>query len=323
MNLKKIFLFTICIDSSLLSSTQRIIEYTNFNGDFNLQNCFFYRTTTFNGEGGIIYILNINCNLNIKLSTFSQIISSNNGGVIYFSCGNTISSFEIEKSCVNECWCTGASMDGNFGYIIVNNLKNSYYLLSITKSASNGKGDSPIRIQNGYQNLNSINHSLNFCEYIPGFWNINPIEFKCLFSTFSNDKSLNWGIIYMNMNIQNAFFSNINLIYSYTPSYGIFYLIGNGVCLINNSILYQNKGLLFQTSSTSTLNIQNSIINHTSTLISGNVNTYNNLNNFYNTFILKHFSSFLCHADNIENITFKKLSFLKLFKLFTFIINSF
>ena len=63
----KFFFFSNCINSYNLSSNDR--AYSNPNG-YIINNCYFTRTNFYSGNGGIIYILDIESYLLIKYSIF-------------------------------------------------------------------------------------------------------------------------------------------------------------------------------------------------------------------------------------------------------------
>ena len=161
-----------CLDSTLLSSTQRL--YTNVNYNIFLEFCFFQRFTTYFGSvnsgysnsnaqhGGILYLYELSSKLNIINCIFYNCSCSGSGGAIFYYTSNSLSKCNIEKTCSNNCFNGEGGYGGCFFYLCTPNNQTTNYL-SISKCSYNGKGRYSIQFYKGDQYFLNSNSSLNYC----------------------------------------------------------------------------------------------------------------------------------------------------------------
>ena len=266
-----------CLNSSNLLSSERLY----FNLNIYLFNCFFFRSTIFNGDGSIIYINTVNINMTIIECFFYLCSSTNDGGCILFECLSLFTCINIKKTCANNC------KSNNFPFLQItlgNNINNinNFNLISYYKCSDDGLSSHPTRFVYGNLNFDNINSSLNYCHAVSGMSLVYLNYFKGIFFTFQNNKHSNNGYVCFNINSgnENKFFNYSNIINNTSPNlnYGVIYLHNGAKFFINNFIFYNNFNYLFYIQS-GNLIIENCYINHQlNSLNIGNINTINILN---------------------------------------------
>jgi len=81
--------------------------------NINISNCFFSRSSSYSGHGGVIYVNVGSYSMNVNYSMFYNCFCSSWGGAIYFDSSNSY----LRMICANSCSC-GASYSGHFAYLL-------------------------------------------------------------------------------------------------------------------------------------------------------------------------------------------------------------
>ena len=320
-----------CLDSNILLESQRLYN----NEQINLKNCFFSRTNIYKGlnsneidlsgpSGGIIFCYLKNLTLLINECIFYQCKSNSFGGAIFYLCNtNQISGCELFKVCGIESSCSNS---GVFAYLCPHSTKkNNIEFVSITNCGNTGAY--AIEFMNGIQKLNSFNSSNNNLPVGSGIIIEYSTSFYGCFCTFSNNHAISYICIYIFGGQMNKTLINSNIVNNDSPNgHGIINVNNNGHFEIIKCYFLNNLNKLFSVTSNS-LFISNCTISHSSNdLIIGNVNTLNIfLNIIFSTYLLNHFSTFLCKAENPKiffiSKTFKISNYKLLFIYLLTIIN--
>ena len=270
------------------------LKHQNYflNGDnrinsFFLDNSYFTRINTLNGDGGIIYLSFKSKDLKLNNCIFYYCSSNNNGGVIYIYQGKNI---ELFKICVSYCfafWYQFAHVYTNFN--------NFYYLLSINNCNNNTNGYNICKFMGGDIVISNYNSSKNknFCDSGLSIWH--PIKLKSYFCSIIDNYVSDDTIICLEGNEFN-YLSHYNIINNNSPQNGIV-LIYSGKYIINNSIFLNNKDILLFSKPECKFEIHNCQIIHFDIIYKGNIITKNiQLNNKLNTFLMIHYSTKHCLA---------------------------
>ena len=69
--------------------------------NINISNCFFSRSSSYSGDGGVIYVNVGSYSMNVNYSMFYNCVCSSHGGVIYFDSSNSY----LRMICANSCSC--------------------------------------------------------------------------------------------------------------------------------------------------------------------------------------------------------------------------
>ena len=318
-NLKfKLFLkFSICKDISYYPINEN--GYYNEN-NLNLFYCVFFRITSYNNYGSVIFINGIETKLNLNnCMFFSCSTSSSYGGCIYYGSSYTNSGIFLKMICCFEC---KSSTQGHFAYIDSNKDHFLYYS-SISKSPNDiGIGYSMIKYY-GNQTSISCNFSKNIGNQATGLYSGNPSNFLCLYLTiFDNYCSHGLPIYFSNGKNQNLM-NFCNIIQNFAQNYGVVYLDGGGIYYISNCIFSNNLNLLFYIHEGS-INLKNNLISQTNSNYGTFINLGNNTftNNNFEGYLLNHFNTYFCKAIypinlpyftyNIKNKKFKILFLIKM-----------
>jgi len=88
--------------------------------NINISNCFFSRSSSYSGDGGVIYVNVGSYSININYSMFYNCVCSGEGGAIIFDSSN--SSFRM--ICANRC----SASNGHFAYLIASQVNQVEYL---------------------------------------------------------------------------------------------------------------------------------------------------------------------------------------------------
>ena len=316
------FLFS-CTDSKNLLTNERSYNPTI---SIFISNCYFTRSIFFSGNGGIIYINELNINLIVEFSIFFKCSCTGGGGSIYYFCQLTYSSIYLTKICANECLC-GSGNSGAFSLMLVNNDINnniSISYLSISKCANNGLGWRSIYSQYGNQNFNFINSSNNNCYSTSGIIYAHPKKLISKFSSFKYNNSNKDIILDLNGGSNNLNLLFLNIISNNSPNGNGIIHVASGNYLISNSIFYNNSLILYSLNSGSLI-LENNLIHHNflNSLISGNVQTALNnsiLTTFFDTYKFNFFSTIHCESKLNLKITFSKKIIYFYFQIYNLII---
>jgi len=69
--------------------------------NINISNCFFSRSSSYSGHGGVIYVAASSCSMNVNYSIFNNCACSERGGAIYFVSSNSY----LRMICAKRCSC--------------------------------------------------------------------------------------------------------------------------------------------------------------------------------------------------------------------------
>ena len=293
------FFFTFLWKNLLLFNKKFYLINQNyiFNGEVRLQyyqieNSFFTRINTINGNGGIILINSGEINLNLENCIYFLCSCDSEGGVIYFL-GNNV---KLIKICVSNCFSLW-----NFQFsFIQTNLNGIYHLLSINNCYNNTKGYWCFNLEKGNISLSNINSSQNINFVGSSISILDPIKLNSIFCTIIDNYVSSHTIIYLRGN-KNNYLSYYNIINNNSPrGNGIIHLF-EGQFILNNSFLLNNKDTLFF--SDDLLEIYNcKIIQNQNYIFNGNFLTSQIEINYYfkNTFFIIHYFTKYCN-NNLNN----------------------
>ena len=285
-NNRKPKLNLVCLEGSTLNQAR-----LHFEIDFNINLCEFFRSTSYSGEGGVIYVNGGSYFMNISNSLFFNCMSNNNGGAIYFSSSNSL----IQKTCASKCSCqTADNFYGQFGFITAT-INNHVEYLSLSYCSHLTTGEAPIRVDKGNQRLDNINSSLNNAYQISGYGVWGPTTFSSLFCTFSNNKVADGFCLFLNSN--SGTISYANIVHNNSPTKGVIYS-ESGSPKLYNCIFDMNQNTLFCVLSGG-LEVSHSFISLTGALsvsIAISIANNNSLSK-RQTYYLQFYNSAYCNTD--------------------------
>ena len=261
--------------------------------NINISNCFFSRSSSYSGSGGVIYVSGGSYSMNINNSMFYNCVCSNIGGAIYFSSHNS----SLSMICANRCSCDVYS-SCHFAYLIASQV-NQVEFISVSNCSHVTSGISPFALYTGNQRVDNTNSSMNNAIQISGIWISSPSSFISSHCTFSNNKVTGYSCIYFSST--SGIMSNANIVHNNSPSnYGIVHVDGAGSRKMIYCIFQNNQNRLFYVLGGS-LEVSHSFIYHStaSFSISTSVSTSNN-NSMISiiTYQLPFFNSYYCSTDS-------------------------
>jgi len=260
--------------------------------NINISNCFFSRSSSYSGGGGVICVYGSSYSMNINYSMFYNCVCSSYGGAIYFSSSNSY----LRMLCANSCSC-GASSYGHFAYIQPSQINQVEYL-SISNCSHTISGYYSIRLDYGNQRVDNTNSSMNNAYRVSGIRFSSPSSFASSHCTFSNNKVSDYICIHFTSASGTISISYANIVHNNSPSYGVVYVEGEGSINMMYCIFQNNQDSLFCVYSGS-LEVSHSFLDHSASFsTSTSVSTSNN-NSFTNiiTYQLQFFNSLYCNAD--------------------------
>ena len=261
------------------------------NNNINISNCFFSRSSSYSGHGGVIYVSASSCSMNINYSMFYNCICSNNGGAIYFYSSNSF----LRMICANSC----SASYFHLAYLGASQVNHVEYL-SESICSHTTTGYRSIFLIYGYQRVDNTNSSMNNAREISGIGITFPSSFTSSHCTFSNNKVSDSICIYFSSSSVTISMSYANIVHNNNPIqyYGVVYVDGAGSRKMMYCIFKNNQITLFCVWEGS-LEVSHSFIDHsgsfsTSTTVSTSIN-----NSFTNTitYQLQFFNSIHCNAD--------------------------
>ena len=187
-------------------------NYRNFNSIFYINNCYFFRTHTYNGYGGIIYFYNMIVDLKISDCIFFNCSSNSQGGAIRIHCNTVGSKSEFIRNCGYDCFASDQYQFALIAFHWTNPNNASFISVSFCGRENNGRIS--FGIQGGNINLNNFNSSKNNNIDISGVSIGDPTFFNGKFWTIINNTVINQTIIRLSNyivqnNIHKLSFSNI------------------------------------------------------------------------------------------------------------------
>jgi len=265
--------FRLCTSISLCKELNQNIN-NDFVGKGLVEGCEFRRTTTYNSDGGSIYISGIKVDLIVILCNFWNCIASGYGGAIYFNSDQVF----INKVCGYQCYST--SKEYQFAYLktlsTMNNVVELFSISSCPPDMNNAKYSS-FELYSGIQSALYVNSTRNFLTQFSGMSFMYPETNQCKFSLVAHcldyytSTVFGWG-------------GNGLRIYSYTSiinntqntqNHGIVTIWSDYNCEFSNSVLSENGVTLFR--SLATCVVRDCIINHDSNKIGISLSTGNQI----------------------------------------------
>jgi len=164
-----------CINESVSQGRSYI------DGNISIYDCLFVRSSQYSGTGGVIYVLNGLCSMNISNSMFYRCNCSLDGGAIYSFSSNS----DLRMICAKECSCNSHYI-GQFAYISSSNMNIVDYL-SISDCAPHTIGNCPILLSMGSQEFLYSNVSMNHACEISGMQIDSPLMFSSCYCNFASN----------------------------------------------------------------------------------------------------------------------------------------
>jgi len=262
--------------------------------NINISNCFFNRSSSYSGNGGVIYVNGGSYSMNVNYSMFYNCVCSIYGGAIYFSSSNSC----LRMICANRCSC-GASSCGHFAYLYASQVNQVEYL-SVSNCSHITSGWYSIILESGDQRVDNTNSSMNNAYGYSGIGIYSPSSFTSSHCTFSNNKVSHSICIEFYSTSGTISMSYANIVHNNSPSqYGVVLVTGAGSRKMMYCIFKNNQNTLFCVDQGS-LEVSHSFLYHsassfsTSTAVSiSNNNSFTNTN----TYQLQFFNALHCNAD--------------------------
>jgi len=260
--------------------------------NINISNCFFSRSSSYSGDGGVIYVSGGSCSMNVNYSIFYNCVCSNYGGAIYFYSSNS----RLRMICANSCSC---GVYGHFAYLVASQVNQVEYL-SVSNCSHTTSGYYPIRLIYGNQRVDNTNSSMNNAIQSSGIDIQSISSFTSSHCTFSNNKVSNSICIYFISTSGTISMSYANIVHNNSPSQynGVVYVDGAGSRKMMYCIFQNNQNYLFYVDFGS-LEVSHSFISHTLSFSRAIAVSTSNNNSFVimATYQLQFFNSIHCNAD--------------------------
>ena len=268
-------------------------------GGYHLIDCFFSNLYNSAAGGAISSTFNSSPNDHLIENCFFTNCSSNShGGAIYIS-ASTFSSLILRKTCSFSCYSRLSTT--NYGQFIYSytqtSKKNDLLLVSVQESYYlPGERFSSIYLISGLQKIFSCNFSNILNKYYSCIYSNTPLNHISLYSTFINNKASQGCILYLFTGTFNYHHSNIINNTQTLTTEGI---IRNelSTTVISECIFYLNSELrLLNNVAGSEIMLDNIFCDYFTTI--GQLPLFYVTNLLTNTFILEHYSSYNCIAQN-------------------------
>ena len=267
----------------------------------------FFRTNTYSGSGGILFIQTKSTNLQFKSLMFFDCLASGSGGAVYFDCGGSGSSI-FENICAFKCYSTDTTKSYNFPLLRTTNSHNSLLYTSISScSPFSGRALQSTRLWNGNQRLLNCNISYNLCSNQPSVYFYSPNTLEVQWCTIANNVAT--GDYCLQLYSPSGTMRNSNIISnSVKTGGGIFRATGGGSLIISLSVFQGNNNILFTQISTQ-ITVSSCVIQHSSTLTSGTAISTSSISiGLTPTIFLTHFSTFHCRVQMPSQTPAKTMS---------------
>jgi len=274
----------------LATCTSEKIEVGRSYQDSNIDisSCFFHRESSYNGDGGVIYVQGSSFSIIINNAMFHECFCNSKGGAIFF---DSLSS-NLNRICASSCLC---STFGQFAYLIADQNNYAQYL-SVTLCGLVFQGNMAIRYYEGNQKFDYSNCSMNKAMQYSGVGFGSSISFTSSYCTFSNNIVQSSFCIYFYFTKGTMFFSNI--VHNNSPSQSAIIKTYSESPKMDYCIFAYNQNTLFNVEAGS-LTLSHCFISHQGVFsISTSVTTSNN-NSIVNrpTYKIQFFNSQYCNTD--------------------------
>jgi len=264
------------------------------NNSIDISHCFFSRSMTTSGQGGVIYVDGGSYSMSINYSVFYNCSCSLNGGAIYFNSFNS----NLRMICANRCSC-GSSSYCHFAYLIAPQ-ENQVEYLSVSYCSQASFGYYPISLKSGRQRVDNTNSSMNSPYRGSGILIDSPSIFSSSLCSFSNNKVTDSTCIYLCSTSGMISMNYANIVHNNSPSWGgILRIEGAGSRKMMYCIFQNNQNYLFCIYAGS-LQVSHSFIDHSSSFFFTSIAVSTTNNNSFTkrtTYQMQFFNSFLCYAD--------------------------
>jgi len=263
-------------------------SYYQYN--INISFCFFSRSSSYSGDGGVIYTNGGFYTMNVNNSMFYNCVCSNYGGAIWFSSTNSY----LRMICVYRC----SAFYGHYANLQVTQVNQIEYL-SFSYCSHTTTGSYSICLLYGNQRVDNMNSSMNNAAGGSGISIYSPSSFTSSYCSFSNNKVSGSRCIEFSSYSGTISMSYANIVHNNSPSAdGVVYAQGGGSRKMICCIFQNNQNYLLCLYSGS-LEVLHSFIYHTGTLSTSASISTNNIS-FTNrmTYQIQFFNSRHCNADN-------------------------
>jgi len=285
-----------CIKTGIGCANEDISLGRSYSNCFvDILNCFFSRTSVYNGYGGVIYINNINFTMKIQESMFFNCSCENHGGAIYYSSSNSV----IKMVCAYRCESKNTH---HFALLQASNA-NQVEFLSVSCCSYNIMGYYSTRIDSGEQNVDSTNYSSNNAIQVSALDFRKSSSFNSSFCTFINNKVSISISLYFNTLIGTI--TTAIILHNDSPS-------SHGICSLYDATLKMkyciydmNQNTLFSVWSGS-LEVSHSFISHSTkfsiskAVVTSDNNSILTQTPYYlwRTYQIQYYNSYYCNADD-------------------------
>lgn len=263
-----------------------------FNRSISISLCFFSRSMSFSGNGGVINIDGGLYSMIIEYSMFYNCTSSLQGGAIYFNSSHS----DINMVCANRCSC-GYNMNFQFSYLRASQMNHLEYI-SVSYCSPSISGNYPLCLKSGNQRVENLNSSMNNAKICSGLCTSSPSSFSCSYCTFSNNYAYALGCINVISSSGTITIAFTNIVHNNSPSYGVVLTYDTGIKIMMYCIFHKNRDTLFSVEY-GLLQVIHSFIDHSSQFsIYSSLDTATN-NSFISktTYEIQFFNSYHCNAE--------------------------
>jgi len=258
--------------------------------NINISNCFFSRSSSYSGYGGVIYVTVSSFSMNVNYSIFYNCVCSGEGGEIYFSSSNSC----LRMICANSC----SALNYHFNYLSASQVNQVVYL-SVSNCSHTTSGHYSIRLVYGNQRVDNTNSSMNIAFRYFGIGISSPSSFTSSHSTILNNKESFSKYIFFYSDSGTISMLYANIVHNNSPSqYGVVYVYGAGSKKMMYCIFQNNQNKLFCVYG-GFLEVSHSFIDHSGSFSSRIAVSTSNNNSFTNTITnqLQFFNSLHCNVD--------------------------
>jgi len=261
-------------------------SYVNVSID--ISNCFFKRSSSFSGMGGVICVSVSSCSMNVNYWMFHNCVCSSFGGAIYFSSSNSY----LRMICANSC---SASSWYHFAILSASQVNQVEYL-SVSNCSHATSGYNSIYLSSGDQRADNTNSSMNNAIGYSGISISSPSSFTSSHFTFSNN-NVSYGIC-IGFYFKTVLMSYSNIVHNNSPSSGGVTYVYGAFLMMMYCIFKNNQNTLFCVYQGS-LEVSHSFIDHSGSFSTSTAVSTSNNNSFTNTitYQLQFFNSIHCNAD--------------------------
>jgi len=258
--------------------------------NISISHCFFSRSSSYPGNGGVIFVGDGSYSMNVNNSMFYNCLA-NDGGAIWFVSPNSY----LRMICANRCSVSSGYY--HFAYLYASHVNQVEYL-SVSFSSFSQTGCYSIYMKSGDQRVDNTNSSMNSALQNPGICIYTPSLFTSSYCTFSNNKVSQYICIYFYSTSETISMSYANIVHNNSPSRGVVYVDKEGIRKMMYCIFKNNSDYLFCIWK-GTLEVSHSFIDHSGSFSSSTpVSTEkNNSLTVTITYHIQFFSSHYCHTD--------------------------